>query len=686
MSESIITGREAVVGGIVYEVWIDGAEGNLPHSGYGRALAGHRFGNPLNGKTKWYVFKGRTVNGPKRMVEIAEKQIVKTKWDMEIEPKAPRETIDLEKSESEESKDGKDENMEDIESSSEDEEMDKDRTPTASEYGGAGKVWFSGADDDLTPLPSPKIGAIMTELMMDPKYANQDAFQEKVEAARKEREDRTVKIVKEQLEDQGAKEVGEDVDMEDEWMEKMGEKEWQELTKEAMEEYKARGGNANQKDEVKRALESEIEKEKETRKEKRKRSKGDVGNKDLTTAGTMRIIANTKRAITSRVVTGLMASKHASITSVDKGKGKEETRTRTPEKGEPSRKKPTMEERMEALERRTWTLGRRVTELEDEVKYWKGRTAAEGNKGGSQRPSAPRMGPATIPNSIPLSYAQATNTPSYQAPDNQWNKVEREREAGRKAREADFRRRVAKEKEDEIKNRGAVVINLEDAPIAGKNLSQEELIKKAVSIGVNKDDIHNVQTTINGNLRITVKPTTEPAKVVTQLTEKNVRVRTLESWAGIVVGGWRTTEWDGKMGDLRTLFEESWGIKLMREPRWLSNDKTRGPGKEIQSVVVHVAKASERETILNSKWFRTQDDEGYTMSKKQQGFGVWMREFTRNGGTSKKVSCTKCTEEGHRWWECKNLKKCGHCGKGHSSWEHAVRNITGDTNPKPTRN
>jgi len=135
---------------------------------------------------------------------------------------------------------------------------------------------------------------------------------------------------------------------------------------------------------------------------------------------------------------------------------------------------------------------------------------------------------------------------------------------------------------------------------------------------------------------------------------EEVKVR--DSWVGMVIPAMEVEKWKGTMGDLRRELEEKVGMKLMKEPVWLVNERKM---EEMRlrnvGVVIHVARESER-----IKWLE--------VGLLWDGVRIGLNRYV---GRKEVEWCTKCASFGHSWWRCDKREKCGICGvEGHTSWKH----------------
>ena len=121
-------------------------------------------------------------------------------------------------------------------------------------------------------------------------------------------------------------------------------------------------------------------------------------------------------------------------------------------------------------------------------------------------------------------------------------------------------------------------------------------------------------------------------KWVEAVGERVKGVKSLDTWAGMVIPAISVNRWMGKMDELRVELEENAGIKLMKDPVWLLPEgwirdwKLREVG-----VLIHVARECER-----VKWL---------------GSGLLWRglkvKVNRYVGKKEIEWCTKCASFGH---------------------------------------
>lgn len=147
--------------------------------------------------------------------------------------------------------------------------------------------------------------------------------------------------------------------------------------------------------------------------------------------------------------------------------------------------------------------------------------------------------------------------------------------------------------------------------------------------------------------------------------EKKAEMKKVENWTGIVIGGievkWGESE--GKMEELAKILEEENNVAFTKCPRWLVRKENQVKGSTHQSIVVHVARAQDRQNLV----------------EKGANF-LGDRKFTRlfeSARDKARKQCTKCCAYGHMWYECRGKEKCGKCGKnGHTAWTHRCKEKT----------
>lgn len=149
------------------------------------------------------------------------------------------------------------------------------------------------------------------------------------------------------------------------------------------------------------------------------------------------------------------------------------------------------------------------------------------------------------------------------------------------------------------------------------------------------------------------------------------KVSASENWTGVVVGGvWIGAERSQEEGGwkiFREGFEAENRVKLTKDPRWLTRKEFHKEGYQ-QSIVIHIAKASDRTRLLECT--------------RVEGTAKRVRLFESARDKARK-QCTKCCEYGHMWFECSKDPRCGKCGKnGHTSWTHkcADKKCSGNKN------
>lgn len=235
--------------------------------------------------------------------------------------------------------------------------------------------------------------------------------------------------------------------------------------------------------------------------------------------------------------------------------------------------------------------------------------------------------------------------------------------------------RLAEKRDEEAK------FKLEIALPAG--MEAQEFIRKetletvAKDLGVPASKIRVIQQIGSKNIiEVTCRTVAARQSVLNKgkevgLGKGEAKITTTENWTGMVVGGiWRGAEQsqeEGAWDRFRKGFEEENAVKLAKDPRWLTRKEFHTERYQ-QSIVIHVAKTSDRTRLLNCT--------------KVEGQIQRVRLFESVQDKARK-QCTKCCEYGHMWYECNKEARCGKCGKtGHTSWTHkcADKKCTGNKN------
>lgn len=487
----------------------------------------------------------------------------------------------------------------------------------------------------------------------------------------------------------------------------MNEEEWHRLTGEAMREQ----GYQGQVEEARTAVKNQVEKEKAKRK-RNAHDEGEAPGTERPKTNGVRVLANGKRGIAREAIRGLMASKYANADTdpieAKKHQEREVERREAEEKGREQRREKGKGKAGECtppgltlatLHGMLRTALKRIDELEKEVGKLRRSAPIRPHQQSQQhhRPPPPQQQRFPHQHRAPPRTREAENstkepqtgqqdtTQRQQPGKSVWKKPSeeelKEQRATRAIERTEREKRMMDEEEARGKEARGIVEIIPDSQEQVITASPEEIRKVVTEAGIEETSIEGIQV-VNGRIRVKVKEGEESAAAAKANTS-GLQARVLEKWAGLVLFDMEVAEWNKENGmkELRAHIEKKWGFKLMKEPRWLANPRGWEKTPEKASVVIHVARAEDRQAILNRK--RTVTTEGgYLVTEElpemrpfQQARRAIEKKFEGRKG-QREVRCNTCTKRGHMWWACPDMKnkgnhRCGLCAKtGHTSFWH----------------